>query len=148
MGATIAYMLQLHCYDLCFPSYTHPSHRMYMHGLAFRGNPRPSVVFNSSLRRRTQFASNISKGFSFVDKVSVPISDNIKQNNMLAFANRPELMKQYTTSSKYSGVQRHNMMLVAQLFLLLHSHQDVNMAYYFRSENQTEPPSLADRRSL
>ena len=67
---------------------------------------------------------------------------------MLAFAKRPELMKQYTTSSKYAGVQRHNMMLVAQLFILLHSHQDINMAYYFRSENQTEPPSLADRRSL
>ena len=65
---------------------------------------------------------------------------------MLAFANRPELMKQYTTSRKYAGVQRHNMMLVAQL--LLHLHQYVNMAYYFRSENQTEPPSLADRRSL
>ena len=79
-----------------------------------------------------------------MDKVSVPISDNIKRNNMLAFANRPELMKQYTTSSKYAGVQRHNMMMVAQLFLLLHSHQDVNMAYYFRSENQTEPPNLAE----
>ena len=102
----------------------------------------------SSLRRGTQFASNISKGFSFVDKVSVPISDNIKRNNMLAFGNRPELMKQYTTSSKYAGVQRLNMMLVAQLFLLLYSHQYVNMAYYFRSENQTEPPSLVDRRSL
>ena len=83
-----------------------------------------------------------------MDKVSVPISDNVKRNNMLAFANRPELMKQCTTSSKYAGDQGHNMMLVAQLFLLLHSHQDVNMAYYFRSENQTEPPSLADRRSL
>ena len=32
--------------------------------------------------------------------------------------------------------------------ILLHSNQDVNVAYYFRSENQTEPPSLADRRSL
>ena len=39
-------------------------------------------------------------------------------------------------------------MLVAQLFLLLHLHQDVNMAHYFRSENQTEQPSFADRRSL
>ena len=44
------------------------------------------------------------QGFSFVDKVSVPISDNIKRNNMLPFANRPELMKQYTTSSKYAAV--------------------------------------------
>ena len=58
----------------------------------------------------------------------VLISDNIKRNNMFAFANRPEL-------------------LVAQLFLLVHSHQDVNKAYYFRSENQTEPPSLANRSS-
>ena len=46
-----------------------------------------------------------------MDKVSVPISDNVKRN-MSAFANRPELMKQYTTSSKYAGVHRHNMMLV------------------------------------
>ena len=67
---------------------------------------------------------------------------------MLAFANRPELMKQYTTSSKYVGVQRPNMMLVAHIFLLLYLHQDVNMAHYFGSEKQTEPPSLADRRSL
>ena len=28
-----------------------------------------------------------------------------------------------------AGVQRHNTMLVAQLFILLHSHQDVNMAF-------------------
>ena len=217
MGATIAYMFQLHCYDICFLRCTHPwSSDIYMHGLAlllrdhhrciiqrsgcdrcdtdgfgrhiiidqsntvdynrgyqllfygsrftmlllldgpyyartcgrgFRGNPRPVIVFNSSSRKGTPFASNISKGFSFVDKVSVPISDNIKRNNMLPFANRPELMNQYTTSSKYAGVQRHSMMLDAQLFLLLHSRQDLNKAYYFRSENQTEPPSMADRRS-
>ena len=34
MGATIAYMFQLHCYDLCFLRCTHPGHRMYVHGLA------------------------------------------------------------------------------------------------------------------
>ena len=31
---------------------------------------------------------------SFVDKVSVPLSDNIKRATMFAFANQPELMKQ------------------------------------------------------
>ena len=144
MGATIAYMFQLHCYGLCFLRCTHPGHRMYMQGLAlllrdqhrciiqictcgrgFRGNPRPVVVFNSSSRRGTQFASNISKGFSFVDKVSVPISDNVKRNNMLAFANRPELMKQYTTSSKYaavhgdiSGIPNYKIMILNEWKLL------------------------------
>ena len=29
MGTTIAYMFQLHCYDLCFLHGTHPGHRMY-----------------------------------------------------------------------------------------------------------------------
>ena len=42
---------------------------------------------------------------SFVDNVPVPLSDNIKRANMLAFANHPELMKQ---CSKDAGVQRQH----------------------------------------
>ena len=76
---------------------------------------------------------------------SVPISDIIKPNNMLTFANRPELRKK---SRKDVGVQRHNMILVTQLFLSLQSRPDANMADLFRFENQREPPSLADRGSL
>ena len=35
MGATIAYMCQVHCYDLCSLRSIHPGHRMYyMDGLA------------------------------------------------------------------------------------------------------------------
>ena len=40
------------------------------------------------------------------------------------------------------------MILVTQLFLSLQSRPDANMADFFRFENQREPPSLADRRSL
>ena len=75
----------------------------------------------------------------------VPISDTIKRNNLLTFANRPELRKK---SRKDVGVQRHNMILVTQLFLSLQPRPDANMADFFRFENQREPPSLADRGSL
>ena len=51
-------------------------------------------------------------------------------------------------SSKDVGIQRHNMILVTQLFLSLKSRPDANMADFFRFENQREPPSLADRGSL
>ena len=76
---------------------------------------------------------------------SVPISDIIKRNNMLTFANRPELRKK---SRKDVGVQRHNMILITQLFLSLQSRPDANMADFFRFENQREAPSLADRGAL
>ena len=76
--------------------------------------------------RQVTFQTDI---LSFVDKVSVPLSDNIKRSNMLAFANQPELMKQCSiSSSKDAGVERHNMIMVAQIFLLLHSRQDANVA--------------------
>ena len=75
----------------------------------------------------------------------VPISDIIKRNNILTFANRPELRKK---SRKDVGVQRYNMILATQLFLSLQSRPDANMADFFRFENQREPPSLADRGSL
>ena len=51
-----------------------------------------------------------------LDKASVPISDTIKRNNLLTFANRPDPRKKGT---KDSGVQRQNMMLITQLFLSL-----------------------------
>ena len=74
-----------------------------------------------------------------LEESSVPISDIIKLNNMLTFANRPELRK---TSRKDVGVQRHNMILVTQLFISLQPRPDANMADFFRFENQREPPSL------
>ena len=80
-----------------------------------------------------------------LDKVSVPKSDNIKWNNMLAFANRLELMKQY---SKDANLQRPNMILVVQIFILLHSCQDARMADFLLFANLREPPSLADGGSL
>ena len=47
---------------------------------------------------------------------SVPISDIIMRNNMLTFAIRRELRKK---RRKEVGIQRHNMILVTQLFLSL-----------------------------
>ena len=47
---------------------------------------------------------------------SVPISDIIVRNNMLTFAIRPELREK---PRKEVGIQRHNMILVTQLFLSL-----------------------------
>ena len=66
---------------------------------------------------------------------SVPLSDIIKRNNILTFANRPELREK---SRKDVGVQRHNMILITQLFLSLQSRPDANMADFFRFENQRE----------
>ena len=80
-----------------------------------------------------------------LEDLSVPISDIIKRNNMLTFANRSELRKK---SRRDVGVQRHNMSMVTQLFLSLQLRPDANMADFFRFENQRKPPSLADRGPL
>ena len=80
-----------------------------------------------------------------LENASVPISDTITRNNMLTFANRPDPKKK---GRKDSGVQRHNMTLVTQLFLSLQSRPDADMMDFFRFENQREPPSLADQGLL
>ncbi|KAL8558995.1 hypothetical protein ACOMHN_039751 [Nucella lapillus] len=81
-----------------------------------------------------------------LEKASVSVTDSIKRNNMLTFANRPDPNKKKGT--KDSGVQRQNMMLITQLFLSLQSRPDADMTDFFRFENQREPPSLADRGLL
>ena len=58
--------------------------------------------------RQVMFQTDI---LYFMDIVSVPISDNIKRNNMSDFSNQPELMKQ---CSKGAGVQIHIIILIAQ----------------------------------
>ena len=78
-------------------------------GRWFRSNPQSIVFFNNSSQGRTQsrqvtFQTDII--LSFVEKVSVPLSYDIKRANMLAFANQPEHIRQ---CSKDAGVQRHNM---------------------------------------
>ena len=76
-----------------------------------------------------------------LEKASVPVSDTIKRNNMLTFANRPDPKKKGTNDS---GVQRQNKMLITQLFFSLQSLSDADMTDFRRFENQREPPSLAD----
>lgn len=78
-----------------------------------------------------------------LEKVTVPVSDTIKRNNKLTFANRPDTKKQ-----NVKGVQRQNMLLITQLFLSLQSRPDANMEDFFKFENQREPPSLSDRGML
>ena len=80
-----------------------------------------------------------------LDKATVPVSNTIRRNKILTFANRPDLTKK---GNKTSGVQKKNMTLITQLFLSLQSRPDADMGEFFRFENQREPPSLADRGSL
>ena len=60
----------------------------------------------SQIRECSLYHRKIEKGFS-------TISDTIKRNNMLTFANRPNPKKKGT---KDRSVQRQNMMLITQLF--------------------------------
>lgn len=78
-------------------------------------------------------------------EATVPVSDTLKRNKLLTFANRPDTKKK---GIKDSGIQRQNMTLVTQLFLSLQSRPDADMTEFFRFENQREPPSLADRGLL
>lgn len=80
-----------------------------------------------------------------LDNVTQPVSNTIRRNKILTFANRPDLTKK---GNKTSGVQKKNMTLITQLFLSLQSRPDADMADFFRFENQREPPSLADHGSL
>ena len=79
-----------------------------------------------------------------LDKVTVPMSDTIKRNNMFTFANRLDPRKK---ESKV-GILKHNTMLITQLFLSLQSRPDADMLEFFKFENQREPPALSDRSSL
>jgi len=79
-----------------------------------------------------------------LDKVTVPLSDTIKRNNMFTFANRLDPRKK---ESKV-GILKHNIMLITQLFLSLQSRPDADMLEFFKFENQREPPDLSDRSSL
>ena len=83
-----------------------------------------------------------AKGNNSMDEANVPLSQIIKRNNMLTFANRPDTKSK---SVKNSGTQKHNTTLVTQLFLSLQSRPDADILDFFRYENQKEPPSLADR---
>ena len=57
---------------------------------------------------------------------------------MVNFAHQPDTKKK---DKNDSGVQRHNMTLIMQLFLLLQSRPDANVIDFFQFENQrtTEP---------
>ena len=79
-----------------------------------------------------------------LDKVTVPMSDTIKRNNMFTFANRLDPRKK---ESKV-GILKHNTMLITQLFLSLQSRPDADMLEFFKFENQRKPPAISDRSSI
>ena len=70
-----------------------------------------------------------------LEEASVPVSDTIKRNNILTFANRPDTTKKGT---KGSGFQRQNMMLITQRFLLLHSRPDADMKDFQTTVRKSE----------
>jgi len=63
-----------------------------------------------------------------LDKATVPISNTIRRNNILTFANRPDLSKK---CNKASGTQKKNMTLITQLFLSLQSRPDADIEEFF-----------------
>ena len=80
-----------------------------------------------------------------LDQVTVPLTNTLRRNKILTFANRPNLTKK---ESNTSGVQKKNMTLITKLFLSLQSRPDADKEEFFCFENQREPPSLADHGSL
>ena len=72
-----------------------------------------------------------------LENASVPLSATITRNNMLTFANRPDPKKK---GRKDSGIQRHNMTLITQLFLSLQSRPNADMTDLFQFENQKTKP--------
>ena len=79
-----------------------------------------------------------------LEEGTVPLSDTIKRNNRLTFANRPDPRKK----DNKVGILKQNNVLITQLFLSLQSLPDADMAEFFKYENQKEPPALSDRSSL
>ena len=102
----------------------------------------PSVATSLSCIHKNGQALHSAFCKERLEQANVPLSQTIKRNNMLTFANRPDTKSK---SMKNSGTQKHNTTLVTQLFLSLQSRPDADIMDFFRYENQKEPPSLADR---
>ena len=81
---------------------------------------------------------------TWLEKGTVPLSDTIKRNNRLTFANHPDPRKK----ENKVGILKQNNVLITQFFLSLQSRPDADMIEFFKYENQKEPPALSDRSSL
>jgi hypothetical protein len=79
-----------------------------------------------------------------LEQDSLPITNTLKRQNVLTFANRPVTAKKGGTS----GSAQRNSTLITKLFLSLQSRPDADMQDFFRYENQREPPSLSNQGLL
>ena len=79
-----------------------------------------------------------------LEQATLPITNTLKCQKVLTFANRPLNNKK---ESKSGSAQR-NSSLITKLSLLLQSRPDVDMAEFFQHENQSGPPSLSNQGSL
>ena len=80
-----------------------------------------------------------------IEKASKPLSDVIPRANLFTFSNRPpvDLIK----GSNKLETAKANSALITKMFLSLQARPD-DIDYFFRHENQREPPSLSDQGRL
>ena len=74
----------------------------------------------------------------------MPITNTLKRQKVLIFANCPV----HTKKGTKSGSAQRNSSLITKLFLSLQSRPDADMEEFFRYENQRKPPSLSNQGSL
>ena len=79
-----------------------------------------------------------------IEQATSPITNTLKHQKVLTFANRPV----YTKKGTKSGSAQRNSSLITKLFLSLQSRPDADMEEFFRYENQREPPRLSNQGSL
>ena len=79
-----------------------------------------------------------------LEQDTLQITNTLKRQNVLTFANRPVSNKK----GSISGSAQRNCSLITQLFLSLQSRPDADMEEFLRYENQREPPSLSNQGSL
>ena len=79
-----------------------------------------------------------------IEQATLPITNTLKCQKVLTFANRPVHTKKGT---KLGSAQR-NSSLIIKLFLSFQSRPDADIEEFFRYENQREPLSLSNLGSL
>jgi len=78
------------------------------------------------------------------EQATLPITNTLKHQKVLTFANRLV----HTKTGTKSGSAQRNSSLITKLFLSFQSRPDAEMAEFVRCENQREPPSLSNQSSL
>ena len=79
-----------------------------------------------------------------IEQVTSPITNTLKRQEVLTFAN-PLV---HTKNGTKSGSAQRKSSLITKLFLSLQSRPDADTEEFFRYKNQREPPSLSNQGSL